>query len=201
MILLPEDYYYSQRNNKLQKEVACNVTSYAMYGACMGWHKELEKKAKGVSLSLDDYFMSLLMTKEAKTFCKAMGSTAPPWETFRMFPEYLEPLLFGETRSCIDWNMNFDKVLSCLGDDLPVMQAGDYIYKTRRGMKVIGHYNCVIGKSGNTLRLADPEGDYLTYYKSKKGYDVFMSREQWEYHIHKQSNGNFYAMHPLEARC
>ena len=191
MNLLNSANYYTQRNNKIKRFEACGATTKAMYDLILGLSYETNGMAN------DDFLMKTLNSKEAIAYCRKHFKYPRPNEVFAMYPEWLEVRLFSRVISKLDYRMTYDDVLNKVNQGKPVMLLGKYIFDNKGKLEVIGHYNLVIGVCGDDLVLADPFGDFTDYYKNPKGYGIYMTRSQFNYHIRHTGN-RYIGMYPKD---
>ena len=179
--LKPGDYY-TQRNNKYYPTSACMPTARAMF-----YHGNNIAFVNDSDLIDDDYFMSLLRSKEAYEFAKKkypnlMESGYQPNEIHGMYGSFLDLKVVGKRQSDFKTDLTWNKIIEIIKKGQVIMTSGKF-----PDAGIYGHAFCIIGlingALGPALVLADPWGDFRTNYKSKKGYAVTMTEEQFKIHV------------------
>ena len=172
---LESNDFYTQRNNLIKPSSACMPTSWVMFYLGNGY--EIKNNS---DYSNDDYFMTLLNTKQAKEFCYKKYPWAkgkyPPNQVHGMYNSYLDKLIIGKRISDFKTNLTFKDYQNIIADGQVLMTSGSF-----PGLD--GHAFCIVGIDGDYLLLADPWGDFRNNYKSKKGYLVKMKESQFNYHV------------------
>jgi hypothetical protein len=179
----PEDYY-SQRNNEIRGSSACNATSAAMFIETSGI-----KPFKPADMSLDDFIMATLLSKEGyeKMFAVAPG----------FYPVYPP----NEVHACLSWAINricekevtkfiFDatmkQILFSVIKGKPVILSGrfsglDHIVllvgfeTSQEDVKEVASPEDIQFNRVTSFFIDDPWGDPNTNYKSHSGDDIKMS--------------------------
>lgn len=175
-ILLPSSEYYSQRNNKYDPLNACMPTSYVMYliaNKIPYTNKSMELFDE--FLPDDDFIYRVLNTDEAKDFCYKKYTWAkniPPNEVHGMYSSYLEPIICGKRYSDFYTNLNYDKVVTLIDNDVAVMTSGKFENIDGHAFTIIGH--------DRELLIADPYGNFHSNYKDVRGYCITMNRSEYE---------------------
>jgi len=185
--LLTKEEYYSQRNNKIQANSACMPTARVMFYKA---NKISYENSMVDKYADDDYFMYLLNTAEAKSFCytkypwaynvKEPQKSIPPNEVHGMYSSYLDEKVCGKKVSsfeeqALDWNYF---VSSITNRKKAIMTSGTF-------GTIKGHAVLVMGYDDETqeLLLADPYGNYRTQYKDINGYCTRMTKEEFDIHL------------------
>lgn len=179
--LKPNDYY-TQRNNTLYPASACMPTARAMF-----YHGNNIAFDNPSNLSDDDYFMSLLRSKEAYDYAKKkypvlMQLGYLPNEIHGMYSSYLDIRVVGKRVSDFLTDLTFKDIISRMEKGEVIMTSGKF---PDAGLN--GHAFCIIGfvngAIGPALLLADPWGDFRKDYRSRKGYSVLMTEEEFKTHV------------------
>ena len=179
--LEPKDYY-TQRNNSLYPTTACMPTARAMF-----YHGNNIAFVNDSDLADDDYFMSLLRSREAYDFAKIkykslMYAGYQPNEIHGMYSSFLDLKVIGKRISDFKTDITFKDIIRRMERGEVIMTSGKF---PDAGLN--GHAFCIIGlvdgAMGPALLLADPWGDFRKDYKSKKGYSVLMTEEQFKLHV------------------
>jgi len=179
--LEPKDYY-TQRNNTLYPSTACMPTARAMF-----YHGNNIKFKNPSELSDDDYFMSLLRSEEAYVFARKkypslMDSGYQPNELHGMYSSFLDLKVVGKRVSDFLTDITFKNVVERMFDGEVLMTSGKF---PDAGLN--GHAFCIIGlvngALGPALILADPWGDFRKDFRSRRGYSVMMTEEEFKIHV------------------
>jgi len=179
--LKPSDYY-TQRNNTLYPNSACMPTARAMF-----YHGNNIAFNNPSKLSDDDYFMSLLRSKEAYDFAKKkyptlMDAGYQPNEIHGMYSSFLDLKVVGKRVSDFLTDLTYKDIINRMEKGEVIMTSGKF---PEAGL--IGHAFCIIGyingAIGPALILADPWGDFRNNYRSKKGYSVLMTEYEFKIHV------------------
>lgn len=179
--LEPKDYY-TQRNNSLYPSSACMPTARAMFyrGNNIPFNNPSE-------LQDDDYFMSLLRSREAYDFAKNKYPKLTkvgyqPNEIHGMYSSYLDLKVVGKRVSDFLTDITFNDILKRVEKGEVIMTSGSFL-----NAGLTGHAFCIIGMIngafGPALLLADPWGDFRKDYRSKRGYSVLMTEDEFKYHV------------------
>lgn len=199
MLLKPENYY-TQRNNKTQKDddlvvtggVACMPTARVMFYISAGI-----PYTNPTNLADDEYFTSLLISDEAVEFARKKYPWAfdgekvlyPPNEIHGMYGSWLDQKVTGKRRTDFRMDLSWeDFVVQISVLKKPVMTSGRY-------PGIDGHATVFVGYDPKTkeLRNADPFGNPHLNYKGElgvKGYDIRYTKEYFNEHI-KKGDGKY----------
>jgi hypothetical protein len=172
---LKSDDFYTQRNNLISPSSACMPTARVMFYLGNGY--EIPNNSV---YSNDDYFMVLLNTNKAKEYCykkyKWAKGKYPPNQVHGMYNSYLDKLVLGERISDFKTNLTFKDYQNIIADGQVIMTSGSF-------PNLDGHAFCIIGIDKDNLLLADPWGNFRNNYKSKKGYKIKMSEDEFINHV------------------
>ena len=179
--LEPKDYY-TQRNNTLYPSSACMPTARAMF-----YHGNKIKFDNPSNMADDDYFMSLLRSREAYEFAKKkypvlMDSGYLPNEIHGMYSSFLDLKVVGKRVSDFLTNITFKNIVERMENGEVIMTSGKF-----PDANLVGHAFCIIGyvdgAIGPALILADPWGDFRNNYKTKKGYSILMTEYEFKLYV------------------
>ena len=181
--------YYTQRNNKLKPNGACNVTSMIAALSAAGW--DVDKLATKEYPQPEDALMHFILAdKRVDTFWRIMDPA-------RRYPpnEWHAVLAFGTNRymrecgltdgQAVEWS---EKRRLCEIQDV-ITSGGAAVVSgifTAEGKKTIGHVVACVGFKADDdgelthFILDDSWGDYRTEYKSKNGNDVEMPLDDFK---------------------
>lgn len=189
-IFLNPEEYYSQRNNTFLVD-GKNVS----WRACMPTSRVMFYKANKINYSNptdmadDDYFMSLLVSDEAKEFCYskypwAYNSLEPeksiwPNEIHGMYNSWLDEKVTGKRQSDFVTNLDIEMYIDT------IVNKGKAIMTSGTFGEILGHAIVFIGydKQKKEFIIADPYGDFHTKYRNTKGYGVRMTYDEFNTHI------------------
>ena len=181
--------YYTQRNNKLKPNGACNVTSMIAALSAAGW--DVGKIATKEYPQPEDALMHFILAdKRVDAFWRIMDPA-------RRYPpnEWHAVLEFGTNRymrecgltdgQAVEWG---EKRRLCDIQDV-ITSGGAAVVSgifTAEGKKTIGHVVACVGFKADDdgelthFILDDSWGDYRTEYKSKNGNDVEMPLDDFK---------------------
>ena len=166
--------YYTQRNNTIRPWAACMSTSYVMF---LRGNNIMYGNSSG--LADDDYFMKLLSTENAKSFCikkYPWSKGIPPCEIHGMYGSYLSFFVTGKRASNFNTHLTFENYIELIEQGKVVMTSGSF-----PGLE--GHAFCVIGIHGDDLVLADPWGNFHSGYTDHTGYGIRMTKKEFIKHV------------------
>ncbi len=180
MILKPEDYY-TQRNNKFDPFNACMNTTRVMFYKAIG----VEYMHSNQMVD-DDYFYSLLNSPRAIDYRDKKYPNLKnynPTEIHGMY-QWLDEQVIGHRIASFETGLTWEDFVHQMDIGKPVMTSGSF-------PEIAGHAFLVCGYKNGELQIADPWGDYRVNYagsRGTKGYDVRMSREDFELHVKPGKN-------------
>ena len=197
--------YYTQRNNKLKPNGACNVTSMIAALSAAGWC--VEKLATKDYPQPEDALMHFILAdKTVDSFWRKLdpaGRYAPnEWHPVLAYGtnRYMRQCgLLGEKDSAVEWGE--DRTLADI--QLSVSEGGAAVLSgvfIAEGKKTIGHVVACVGiktdDNGNITHfiLDDSWGDYRTEYENHNGNDVEMTVADFMALI-RHCNSNFKMAH------
>ena len=177
--------YYSQRNNALKPEGACNVTAMVSALAAAGW--PVEKFSDETYKQPEDALMHFILADPV--IDREWHRIDPPsryapneWHPLlatganmllrkcRLLAPYETAVIFGENRSLADFTAAIDAGGAAVVSGLFETQAG----------RVIGHVVSLVGYNKDSAGklssfiIDDPWGDYRTKYANANGDDIEM---------------------------
>nr|DAT09733.1 MAG TPA: peptidase [Caudoviricetes sp.] len=177
--------YYSQRNNVLKPEGACNVTAMVSALSAAGWpvEKFSDEKYKQPEDALMHFILAdPVIDREWHRIDPPSRYAPNEWHPLlatganmllrkcRLLAPYETAVVFGENRSLADFTAAIDAGGAAVVSGLFETQAG----------RVIGHVVSLVGyKKDSTGKLSsfiidDPWGDYRTKYANANGDDIEM---------------------------
>lgn len=177
--------YYSQRNNVLKPEGACNVTAMVSALSAAGWpvEKFSDEKYKQPEDALMHFILAdPVIDREWHRIDPPSRYAPNEWHPLlatganmllrkcRLLAPYETAVVFGENRSLADFTAAIDAGGAAVASGLFETQAG----------RVIGHVVSLVGyKKDSTGKLSsfiidDPWGDYRTKYTNTNGNDIEM---------------------------
>ena len=177
--------YYTQRNNKLKPEGACNVTSMVAALSAAGW--DVEKLATKDYPQPEDALMHFILADmRVDRFWRGLDRTGqyPPneWHPVLAYGTNLymrECGLISTNEAAVEWSEK--RKISDI--KMAIVNGGAAILSgvfTAEGKKTIGHVVACVGyksdDNGNITHfiLDDSWGDYRTEYSSHNGNDIEM---------------------------
>ena len=177
--------YYSQRNNALKPEGACNVTAMVSALSAAGW--PVEKFSDETYKQPEDALMHFILADPV--IDREWHRIDPPsryapneWHPLlatganmllrkcRLLAPYETAVIFGENRSLADFTAAIDAGGAAVVSGLFETQAG----------RVIGHVVSLVGYNKDSAGklssfiIDDPWGDYRTKYANANGDDIEM---------------------------
>ena len=177
--------YYSQRNNVLKPEGACNVTAMVSALSAAGW--PVEKFSDETYKQPEDALMHFILADPV--IDREWHRIDPPsryapneWHPLlatganmllrkcRLLAPYETAVIFGENRSLADFTAAIDAGGAAVVSGLFETQAG----------RVIGHVVSLVGYNKDSAGklssfiIDDPWGDYRTKYANANGDDIEM---------------------------
>lgn len=182
--------YYTQRNNKLKPNGACNVTAMIAALSAAGW--PVEKLGTKQFSQPEDSLMNFILndhTVEVQWKRIDPAGKYPPNEW-----HYLLALgtnlwlrsngILSQNKTAVEFSENrtLEQILANIDDGGAAVMSGMF---TAEGKKTIGHVVCVVGynkaDNGNisSFIIDDSWGDYRTEYKNQKGNDIEMPYEDF----------------------
>jgi len=175
-MLLKQNDYYTQRNNKFAPFESCMNTTRVMLYKALGI-----EYMKSTKYSDDDYFYRLLDSNQAKEFRDKRFPTMKdvhPTQIHGMY-KWLDVMVIGRRITDFQTDLTWDDFVHQVKIGHPVMTSGKF-------PNLDGHAFLVCGFKNGELQLADPWGDYRLGYKGNRGtrgYDVRMNREDFEKYV------------------
>lgn len=183
--------YYTQRNNKLKPEGACNVTSMIAALSAAGW--DVDRLATKEYPQPEDALMHFILAdKVVDSYWRKLdpaGRYAPnEWHPVLAYAtnRYMRQCgLLGEKDSAVEWgeNRSLAEIQLTLTEGGAVVLSGVF---TVQGKKTIGHVVACVGykadDDGNITHfiLDDSWGDYHAEYTQHNGNDVEMALEDFK---------------------
>ena len=197
--------YYTQRNNKLKPNGACNVTSMIAALSAAGW--DVDKLATKEYPQPEDALMHFILAdKTVDTFWRKLdppGRYAPnEWHAVLAYGtnRYMRQCgLLSVEETAVSWSEN----RSLAEIQLVLTQGGAAVLSgifTAEGKKTIGHVVACVGykadEDGNITHfiLDDSWGDYRTEYANQNGNDIEMPLADFKALI-RHCNMNFKMAH------
>ena len=179
--------YYTQRNNKLKPNVACNVTAMIAALVAAGW--DVEKLATEQYAQPEDALMHFILADARVDACwkkvDPAGHYAPnEWHSVLAFGTNLflrERGLIGKDEAdAVEWGewRSKSQIVNAIKDGGAAVLSGLF---TAEGKKTIGHVVACVGfredDEGNLSHfiLDDSWGDYRTEYRDHNGNDIKMT--------------------------
>ena len=177
--------YYTQRNNKLKSNGACNVT--AMIAALCAAGYAVETLANEQYAQPEDALMRFILSDRRvdKVWHEVdPAGRIPPneWHPVLAYGTNLylrECGLLGEKENAVDWGekRKVSEIVQVLKDGGAAVLSGVFV---AQGKKTIGHVIAAVGyKSDNAGEIThfiidDSWGDYRTEYANQNGNDIEM---------------------------
>lgn len=178
--------YYTQRNNKLKPNGACNVTSMIAALSAAGW--DVDKLATKEYPQPEDALMHFILAdKTVDTFWRKLdppGRYAPnEWHAVLAYGTnlYLRHCgLLSAGESAVEWGerRSVSDIQKTLDEGGAAVLSGVFVTE---GKKTIGHVIACVGyKTDDAGKIShfvidDSWGDYHTEYADTKGNDIEMS--------------------------
>ena len=183
--------YYTQRNNKLKPEGACNVTSMIAALSAAGWNVE-KLATKDYPQPEDALTHFILADKTVDTFWRKLdpsGRYAPnEWHPVLAYGtnRYMRQCgLLGIEETAVEWreDRKLEVVQETLKNGGSAVLSGIF---TAEGKKTIGHVVACVGfKTDDAGKIThfildDSWGNYHTEYADHNGNDVEMPLEDFK---------------------
>lgn len=182
--------YYTQRNNKLKPNGACNVTAMIAALVAAGW--DVEKLATEQYAQPEDALMHFILADARVDACwkklDPTGRYAPnEWHPVLAFGTNLylrERGLIRKDESVVEWGEWRSKsdIVGTLRNGGAAVLSGLFVAE---GRNTIGHVVACVGfkedDDGNLTHfiLDDSWGDYRTEYRNQNGNDIEMPLEDF----------------------
>ncbi len=176
--------YYSQRNNVLKPNGACNVTSMINALSSAGWpvDKLGTKKYPQPEDALMNFMMNDNTVQVAWKQIDPAGNYPPnEWHAILALGTNLwlrSNELLCHHKSAVEFreNVTAEDIIKTIDDGGAVVCSGCFV---TAGKKTLGHVVCVVGYENTddeiTFILDDSWGDYHDGYATPKGDDIRMS--------------------------
>lgn len=177
--------YYTQRNNKLRPNGACNVTSMIAAFSAAGW--DVDKLATKEYPQPEDALMHFILAdKDVDSFWRKLdppGRYAPnEWHAVLAYGTnlYMKQCgLLAEGESAVEWGerRSVSDIQKTLDEGGAAVLSGVFVAE---GKKTIGHVVACVGyKTDDSGKIShfvidDSWGDYRTEYANQNGNDVEM---------------------------
>ena len=183
--------YYTQRNNRLRPNGACNVTSMIAALSAAGWNVD-RLAAAGFPQPEDALMHFILADKTVDSYWHKLdpaGRYAPnEWHPVLAYGtnRYMRQCgILGEKENAVEWGerRTLSDIVKTLKDGGAAVLSGVFVAE---GKMTIGHVVSCVGfqedEEGNVtaLILDDSWGDYHTEYANHNGNDVVMSIEDFK---------------------
>ena len=186
---LGRDNYYTQNNNPtiygdnpdipgdkdtvVKAFVQCMPTAYVMF--LIGNKISFNNSS---SLPHDAFFTALLVTPAAWEFAKKKYGTLvadgyAPYEIHGMYGSYLSPIICGHRVSDFRIDLTFEDYIHRIRGGQVIMTSGQFANFAGHAFAAIGAFK---SNQEDFLSIADPHGDFRTFYRSADGYGVTMSK-------------------------
>lgn len=180
---LAQNDYYSQRNNAVKANSACNVTSMIMAACQSGrlgeiiattdfWNGEREQNGKPGFKQPEDSLIDFINREPYKTAAsesqgqKYFNAPEEVWAVLVAgFNDWISPN--GNGPAHIDWSAGINELISHIESGYGVVGSGKF-------PGTDGHFVNIGGYSAHGVIINDPWGNYLTGYKDTHGYGVEM---------------------------
>lgn len=166
--LLAPGEYHSQRNNANRPSYECGNTSVANLVSCISY----KWRYSGASQALDNFiYEKILRGKIVQEYAQRTYGSEWVKNTPEQVPDLLRmaaTLVTGEGH-LLQWNLTVSKIWELIGENKPVLIASHF-YKNQKN----GHYVVVTGNYPDGFVIADPFGDPLSRYESRKGYGIMV---------------------------
>jgi len=180
---LDRNDYYSQRNNAIKPNVACNVTSMIMSACQAGrlgeviaatdfWNGEREQNGKPGFKQPEDSLIDFINKEPYKS-----AAADSQGERYRNSPEEVWAVLVagfndwifpnGHGPAHIDWSAGINDLMEYVDNGSGIVGSGEF-------PGTDGHFVNIGGYTSHGVIINDPWGNYLTGYTDKHGYDVEM---------------------------
>lgn len=182
--------YYTQRNNKLKPNGACNVTAMIAALVAAGW--DVEKLATEQYAQPEDALIHFILADARVDACwkkiDPKGMYTPnEWHPVLAFGTNLylrERGLIGKDESVVEWGEWRSKsdIVGTLRNGGAAVLSGLFVAE---GRNTIGHVVACVGfkedDDGNLTHfiLDDSWGDYRTEYRMQNGNDIEMPLEDF----------------------
>lgn len=182
--------YYTQRNNALKPNCACNVTAMIAALVAAGW--DVEKLATEQYAQPEDALMHFILADARVDACwkkiDPKGMYAPnEWHPVLAFGTNLylrERGLIGKDESVVEWGewRSKSQIADTIRNGGAAVLSGLF---PSGGRKTIGHVVACVGfkedDDGNLTHfiLDDSWGDYRTEYRMQNGNDIEMPLEDF----------------------
>lgn len=182
--------YYTQRNNKLKPEGACNVTSMIAALSAAGW--DVEKLATKDYPQPEDALMHFILADSRVDYfwrkLDTAGHFAPnEWHPVLAYGTNLymrECELLKKNETAVEWNerLSISEIKSVLEGGGSVVFSGVFI---AGGKKTIGHVVACVGLRTDDENIThfiidDSWGDYRTEYTIPDGNDIEMPYDDFK---------------------
>ena len=177
--------YYTQRNNQLKPNSACNVTAMIMALSAAGW--PVDRLSDSKHAQPEDALMFFLNNDkyvlEAWRKVDPAGSYPPnEWHPVLAYGTNLflrQKGLLGDEADAVEFSerRSLSQFIRAIDFGGTCVTSGLFTFKNK---KVCGHVVAVVGyktdAEGNVLSLVidDPWGDYRTRYENVRGNDIEM---------------------------
>lgn len=183
--------YFSQRDNAIKPESACNVTSMVAALSAAGWTCPASGGAQA-----EDALMRYIMTDAAvnrKWRALDPAGKIPPneWHAVLAFAANRWLASLGLPGSPVSFreSVGANEIRSAVLSGGAAVVSG--AFPSVDG--ILNHVVAVVGVSGSSFIIDDPWGDFRTGYESQDGNDVEMTEEEFARFLKPQGSAKKWA--------